>query len=314
MNINNNFTPLAWHQGNIELQSNRASYAYGHIVPLFASATTLIPFQIITATDAVNIANADVRLMTVDGTDAVGSNIASRMGLVLNHVDDMDVDVIIYNGTVMNPALPIGQYYLQLTSGNNVWYSDVVTIVADVSKMTRLTWWDVVDSQFASGIIKYRYTTLEYDPIHGSHIVSVQYKNVMYFMEELGMPEYTVEENGETRDGLFYASKIVSGKKYKMQIAQLSESMCDALRFVHLADNVEVRDGYLRTYYCDSVLVTPEWQTGAVASAAVEITTDTFVKAVGTGYEGESPVPSGDTSIIGDNAVVGVNFFIGLGQ
>ena len=302
MNINNNFTPLAWHQGDIELQSNRATYAYGHIVPLFASAITLIPFQIITATGAVNAANADVRLMTVDGT-VVGSNLWGSMGMTV--VAENGFDVVIYNGTAINPGLPIGQYYLRLTSGNNTWYSDVVTIVADITKFTRLTWWDAVDLQFGAGIIKYRYV---------SGGASVQYKNVMYFMEEIGMPEYTQEEEGETRDGLFYASKIVSGKKYKMQIAQLTEAMCDALRFVHLSDYVEVRDGYLRTYYCDSVLITPEWQTGAVASAAVEITTDTFVKAVGTGYEGDSPVPSGDTSIIGDNAIIGVNFFVGNQQ
>ena len=305
MNINNNFTPLAWHQDDIELQSNRATYAYGHVVPLFASATTLIPFQIITATGAVDTSIVDMRLLTIDGTDAVGENLYNRMRIVKNHIASRDVDVIIYNGTALNPALPIGQYYLTLKSGTQMWYSDVVTIVADITKYTRLTWWDAVDLQFGAGIIKYRYV---------SGGASVQYKNVMYFMEEIGMPEYTQEEEGETRDGLFYASKLISGKKYKMQIAQLTEAMCDALRFVHLSDNVEVRDGYLRTYYCDSVLVTPEWQTGAVASAAVEITTDTFVKAVGTGYEGDSPVPSGDTSIIGDNAIIGVNFFVGNQQ
>lgn len=306
MNINNNFTPLAWHQGNIELQSNRATYAFGHIVPLFASATTLIPFQIITATGAVDTSIVDMRLLTIDGTDAVGENLYGRMRIVKNHIASRDVDVIIYNGTALNPALPIGQYYLTLKSGTQMWYSDVMTIVADATKLTRITWWDEVDLEFNAGIIKYRVIV--------PRVGAEQYKNVMYFMEELGMPEYTQEEEGETRDGLFYASKLISGKKYKMQIAQLTEAMCDALRFVHLSDNVEVRDGYLRTYYCDSVLVTPEWQTGAVASAAVEITTDTFVKAVGTGYEGDSPVPSGDTSVIGDDAVVGVNFFIGINQ
>jgi hypothetical protein len=306
MNINNNFTPLAWHQGNIELQSNRATYAYGHVVPLFASATTLIPFQIITATGAVDTSIVDMRLLTIDGTDAVGENLYGRMRIVKNHIASRDVDVIIYNGTALNPALPIGQYYLTLKSGTQMWYSDVMTIVADATKLTRITWWDEVDLEFNAGIIKYRVIV--------PRVGAEQYKNVMYFMEELGMPEYTQEEEGETRDGLFYASKLISGKKYKMQIAQLTEAMCDALRFVHLSDNVEVRDGYLRTYYCDSVLVTPEWQTGAVASAAVEITTDTFVKAVGTGYEGDSPVPSGDTSVIGDNAIIGVNFFVGNQQ
>ena len=62
MNINNNFTPLAWHRGNIELQSNRATYAFGHIVPLIAHYQTLIPFQIITELNEVNMSSYNVLL------------------------------------------------------------------------------------------------------------------------------------------------------------------------------------------------------------------------------------------------------------
>ena len=309
MNINNNFTPLAWHQGDIELQSNRATYAYGHIVPLFASERQFIPFQIVTAVGAINTGTCDIRLRKIDGTDAVGSNLRTRFGLVKKTVElrpqeiideqttipAVNVDVIIYNGGTMT-ALPIGQYYLTLTSNNVTWYSDVVTIVSDTALKTKVTWWDAADLLFGAGCIVYKYGT-------GN---ATQYKNVMYFAEEIGMPEYTQEEEGETRDGLFYASKLISGKKYKMQIAQASEAMCDAMRFIHLADWVEIWDGYDRHYLCDSVLVTPEWQTGAVASVAVEITTDTFVKSVGKGYITERQM----TGIIGE-AVIGVDFMIG---
>lgn len=308
MNINNNFTPLAWHQDDIELQSNRATYAYGHIVPLFASATQFIPFQIVTAVGAVNTGTCDIRLRKIDGTDAVGSNLRTRFGPVKKQVQlrpaetidgttipAVNVDVVIYNGGTMT-ALPIGQYYLTLTSNNVTWYSDVVTIVSDTALKTKVTWWDAADLLFGAGCIVYKYGT-------GN---ATQYKNVMYFAEEIGMPEYTQEEEGETRDGLFYASKLISGKKYKMQIAQASEAMCDAMRFIHLADWVEIWDGYGRHYLCDSVLVTPEWQTGAVASVAVEITTDTFVKSVGKGYITERQM----TGIIGE-AVIGVDFLIG---
>lgn len=294
MNINNNFTPLAWHQGDIELQSNRASYAFGHIVPLIANSQTLLPFQIITETGAVDINNYVVRLYTPDGV------LVRTVAMTLTKVTLTDYDVIIYNGGVISPTLPLGQYYLVLTSGQNSWYSDVVTIVSNTLTMTRIEWWDEADMVFPAGRIVYRYAS-------GGQ--TVQYKNRMYFLEEIGMPEYTVEEEGDTRDGLFYATKVLSGKKYKMQVAQLTEAMCDALRFVHLADNVTVRDGYGRMYYCDSVLVTPEWQTGAVASASVEIVTDTFVKQVGGGYTGDSPIVEGETSEIGQ-AVVGETFVV----
>lgn len=294
MNINNNFTPLAWHQGDIELQSNRASYAFGHIVPLIANSQTLLPFQIITETGAVDINSYAVQLYTPDGV------LVRTVAMTLTKVSLTDYDVIIYNGGAISPILPLGQYYLVLTSGQNSWYSDVVTIVSNTLTMTRIEWWDEADMVFPAGRIVYRYAS-------GGQ--TVQYKNRMYFYEEIGMPEYTVEEEGDTRDGLFYATKVLSGKKYKMQVAQLTEAMCDALRFVHLADNVQVRDGYGRMYYCDSVLVTPEWQTGAVASASVEIVTDTFVKQVGGGYTGDRPIVEGETSEIGQ-AVVGETFVV----
>ena len=301
MNINNNFTPLAWHKGDIELQSNRATYAFGHIVPLIAHNQTLLPFQIITEVNAVNMASYNVALYNLDGTVKVANT-----GLSLTKAGNFGtVDVIIYNGESLATPLPMGQYYLVLTSTvdnvTNTWYSDVVTIVSNTLTMTCIEWWDEADMVFPAGCIVYKYASAGQ---------SVQYKNRMYFLEEIGMPEYTVEEEGDTRDGLFYASKVLSGKKYKMNIAQLTEAMCDALRFVHLADNVTVRDGYGRMYYCDSVLVTPEWQTGAVASASVEIVTDTFVKQVGGGYVGDSPVIEGATGII-DTAVINETFVIG---
>lgn len=309
MNINNNFTPLAWHQGDIELQSNRASYAYGHIVPLLAHRQTLLPFQIITETDAVDMSNYTVALHNVDGTVRVANTglTLAKVHIVVRPADqqqgtaEVGYDVLIYNGDALNSALPMGQCYLVLTSGQNAWYSDVVTIVSNTLTMTRIEWWDESDMVFPAGRIVYRYAS-------GGQ--TVQYKNRMYFLEEIGMPEYTVEEEGDTRDGLFYATKVLSGKKYKMQVAQLTEAMCDALRFVHLADNVTVKDGYGRMYYCDSVLVTPEWQTGAVASASVEITTDTFVKQVGGGYTGDSPVIEDETGVLGV-AVLGDTFVLG---
>lgn len=304
---------MAWHQGDIELQSNRATYAFGHIVPLIAHRQTLLPFQIITETGAVNMNNYTVALYNVDGTVKVTNTglTLTKVHIVVRAADqqqgvaEIGYDVLIYNGDALDNALPMGQYYLVLTSGTHdwvhTWYSDVVTIVANTLTMTRIEWWDEKDMVFPAGCIVYRY-------ISGGE--TVQYKNRMYFLEEIGMPEYPVEEEGDTRDGLFYAIKMLSGKKYKMQVAQLTEAMCDALRFVHLSDNVQVKDGYGRMYYCDSVLVTPEWQTGAVASASVEITTDTFVKQIGGGYVGDSPVVEGATGIIG-TAVIGDTFVIG---
>lgn len=298
MNINNNFTPLAWHERNIELRSDKASYAFGHVVPLLASKYTLLPFQIIATTGAIDVNSCDIRLRKLDGSDAVGSNLSSRFGLIKETISNSGYDIIIYDGRALSTALPTGQYYLTLTSSGVTWYSDVLTIVSDVSHLTKITWYDIEDLMFGVGCIKYKYTS------SGS---TLQYKNWMYFLEEIGVPEYSVDEEGDTRDGLFYAIKMVSSKKYKMQIAQLTEVMCDALRFVHLSDFVEVTDGYGRVYNCDSVLVTPEWSVGgAVAHASIEITAETFVKQLGGGYITDQI----HTGVIGQG-IIGSTFVIG---
>lgn len=205
MNINNNFTPLAWHKGNVELQSNRATYAFGHVVPLMVHSQTVLPFQIVTEHDEVDLSDYTVGLYNVDGSVKVPD-----VGLSLVKKTYDDVDVLIYNGDALQTPLPIGQYYFVLSSTDSrvapVWYSDVVTVVNNVLGMTSMEWWDEYDLKFNAGVIAYKY-------VSGGQ--SVQYKNRMYFVEEIGMPEYTVEEEGDTRDGLFYASRVLSGKNIR---------------------------------------------------------------------------------------------------
>lgn len=296
MNINNNFTPIPWHLNNIQLQSHRATYAFGHIVPLYADKSTLLPFQIITQPGQVSPSDATIHLRRPDGSLAVETNLWPLMAPII--LSDSDRDIIIYNATPISPSLPIGQYYLTLASGGSTWYSDIITIMPDTKHLTEISWWCDTNMKFRDGVIVYQHT---------DNNTPISYRNRMYFAEEIGMPEYTVEEEGETRNGLFYASKIISGKKYMLTVAQCSEAMCDSMRFIHLADHVVVRDGYNRSYQCDSILVTPQWISGGVvASASIEITTDTFVKSVGSGYTIASQQYSSiiGESIVGDTAII----------
>ena len=60
------------------------------------------------------------------------------------------------------------------------------------------------------------------------------------------------------------------------------EYLCDAMRFVRMADEIKVTDKYGRTYLCDQFLMTPKWQDqGNLASVEAEFQTDTVAKAIG---------------------------------
>ena len=107
------------------------------------------------------------------------------------------------------------------------------------------------------------------------------FHNVVYLATELGKPDYEFEETGESRDGWFFPEKMISEKSYKFQF-MAPEYLCDAMRFVRMADEIKVTDKYGRTYLCDQFLMTPKWQDqGNLASVEAEFQTDTVAKAIG---------------------------------
>lgn len=269
MITNNNISPLPWYT-DIAEQNHRLSYSYGEVYPLFTLANTLLPFQIIREHRANSIQY--VRLYKKDGT-LVG-DLLSRMtsaGLTIKSFTDYGYDVIVFGGglPVMDSQLS-GQYYAVMNDGVQTWYSEVWTVVQDVSPYLKIEWYDLEDFIFDGGRICY---------------ASAGYKNMLYFATEIGKPEYTFNEEGETRDGFFFPEKQLSEKTYKAQV-MAPEYICDVMRFIRMADIVTIRDKYGREYHCDTFLITPKWETqGNLASVEIEFETDTVAKKIGLGYK-----------------------------
>ena len=112
----------------------------------------------------------------------------------------------------------------------------------------------------------------------------VQYKNTLWLATQLGKPEYEYEEEGEKRDGYFFPEKILSQKKYKFTILA-TEYLCDVMRFIRLADVVQIRDQWGNVFLADTFLMTPDWkEQGDLASVEMEFTCDTVAKKIGRGY------------------------------
>lgn len=265
---NNNISVLPWYT-SIEQQNHRKSYAYGTIYPLFTPKRTLLPFQIMRNTSSRNITRAQL----YDKNGVLFADITTALketGLQIVPFASLGYDVIVYPSLLPFAIdTPDGIYYARMTDGVNVWYSEMFTIVGDLSGYLKIEWYDVENFVFDAGQIVYQ---------------NPKFHNVLYLCTELGKPEYTFEEEGETRDGYFFPEKQISEKTYRC-MALAPEYLCDVMRFIRMSDKVFVTDKYGRQYDCDTFLITPKWQTqGGLASVEIEFETATVAKKIGRGY------------------------------
>ncbi len=272
---NNNLSVLPWYT-SIDQQNHRKSYAYGTIYPLFTPANTMLPFQIMRPTRSNAVSS--VRLYHKDGTLVANiTQYAKDTGLQIVRFSALGYDVIVYPGILPMPLNQLdGIYYAVLSDNVQTWYSEMFTVVQDVSGYLKIQWYDKENAVFDAGTIVYQ---------------NPQFKNVLYLCTELGKPEYKFEEEGEDRDGYFFPEKQISEKTYRA-ICLAPEYLCDVMRLIRMADYVNVTDKYGRTYDCDTFLITPKWQTqGDLASVEIEFETATVVKKIGRGY---IPTTAGD--------------------
>lgn len=265
---NNNISVLPFYT-SIDEQNHRKSYAYGKIYPLFAPADILLPFQIIRNTRANDVTSVVLYEKTGKQVADITTNM-KETGLQIVRFQSLRYDVILYPSILPMPLNQLdGIYYMTLSDGVQTWYSEMFTVVQDVSAYLKIQWWDVENLVFDAGQIVY---------------TEPNYKNTLYLCTELGKPEYEFEEDGEERDGYFFPEKQISVKTYKCTILA-PEYLCDVMRFIRMADYIHITDKYGREYDCDTFLITPKWETqGDLASVEIEFKTNTVVKKIGRGY------------------------------
>lgn len=274
MTNNNNISVLPFYT-NINEQNHRKSYAYGEVYPLFCQAGLLLPFQIQRAHRDNTI--TQVTLYRKDGTFVTNLQFSMmEAGLTIVPFTALGYDIILFPAIFPISSIVMfdGQHYLTLTDGVETWYSEVFTIVQDMSPYLKIEWYNDENLVFDGGQFVFN---------------NPRFHNYLYFATEVGKPEYTFEEEGESRDGFFFPEKQLSEKRYKCTILA-PEYLCDVMRLIRMCDHVRVTDKYGRIYDCDTFLITPDWQEqGDLASVEIEFETDTVVKKIGRGYT----VPSG---------------------
>ena len=181
-------------------------------------------------------------------------------------------DILVYPGTLLITTLrnlPEGRYYIRaIINQTETFYSEVFTIVNDVSSYLKITWWDIDDFVMDAGTIVYK---------------NLAFKNILYLCTDIGKPEYIFEEEGETRDGYFFPVKQISEKRYRFSFLA-SEYLLDVMRFIRMADFAEI-EYHGQKYSLDTFLITPDWEdNGDIASVQAEFDTATVAKKIGLGY------------------------------
>lgn len=265
---NNNLSVLPWYD-SIERQNARKWWVYNKVYPLFTPAGFMLPFQIMREHRINEIVS--FRIYKRDNS-LVGdfTQVMKETGLkVVNPIGAREIDVIVYSGLLSAfTKFANGQYYAVMSDGVQTWYSEMFTIVNDISGYLKLEWWDVDDFYMDEGVIIYK---------------SPLFRNKLYLCADIAKPEYIFEEDGETRDGYFFPAKQISEKRYHFTFLA-SEYLLDVMRFVRMADYAQITKNE-QVYKLDTFLITPEWEdNGDVASVDAEFDTATVAKKIGRGF------------------------------
>lgn len=206
--------------------------AYQNLMPV----NKLIPHSFSTAgtlTSAI--------LTSLDGSET--SNITAQYSSVAK-----TGYTVYYNlGTTAIAGLVNKEFYIIYTISGQTYFSDVVTFCPDVSECLSIEWFHLPNT----GSFVYSYDSSSPETANGSYEYDTFGFHKFYFHPDviLGMPEYPVEENLETRISKTFPITQISYKLWKFK-ALLPEYVLDCLRLVRLHSNIVVN------LYDDTLTVT----------------------------------------------------------
>ena len=257
----NNFQVLPFYD-SIEKQNHRKPYAFGQVYPLIASTKSLLPFRLTVESFADRQGLGTLKNAVV--------NYLSGVRITLDYADFVD-NLILSDGPLSDQqcltwsapvtlSLQKGFAYLELKDlDGTLYFSEVFCLTDDLSRYVKLDWWDN-DSEGNP------------DFIHTLYIDTI-----------VGKPKYELDEEGTDRDGYFFVEKQISKKIHRFSFVA-PEYLCDALRVVPMADNIQITFNG-DTYNCDRIVIEPEWEEqGDLAAVDVELTIGTVVKKIAAGW------------------------------
>ena len=262
MLVNNNISPLPFYD-DISKQNHRKAYAFGNVYPLIVPKA-LVPFQVVlpsgTAIDWVRLYNFNTGYYIDIGPSLIEN------GLRLKNIDN----ILILEYNALFPIKELSQegfHYLQIFIHDfGSIYSDVFSIVNDISKYLCLQYTNSYNFKFKNGLVDF----------------SDNFVFKCYLDTKIGRPEYSFEEEATERMGYSYIESQVSKKTYKFTFLA-PEYLCDALRIVRMCESRHITVGN-EEYEPITFSINPEWQDqGDLASVECEFDTDNIIANIG-GY------------------------------
>lgn len=237
-------------------------YGFGYVFPLICPSDKLLPFQIITPIYVSPTVVKTIVKVNEDGTETESAITFTASGTTITS----NYAIFHYNGDTLGTQLTEGRYYLKITIEGVTYYSEVFTVVgSDMSNYLKLEWWDTDTMLFDGGAIWYN---------------SDNFKNTLYLPTTVGKPTYQFEEEGEERNGYFFAEKQISKKQYAFQFLA-PEYLCDALRFLRMHENIQVTENGI-VYQINQIETNVEWQEqGNLASVTATFQCATVAKVIG---------------------------------
>lgn len=267
-----------------KLQDRNLPYAFGEYYPLYVSNTRFINFvHKFEGTEISPASFDDLIVYLIPSNEKINWNrIDLHDEVPINSIligTGEDTGIWFYNIGTTTFDLPIGQYYLLIFDNSArhkypVAYSDVFSVVSDMTPYIRIEWWN--DEDMIIGGKKWKA-----DISSWVHSTGVKLHREIYLATNVGKPDYEFEEEVEQREGWAFPIKQVSYKRYKFKFAA-TEPMLDALRIIRMSDYVKIYDGLGNEWDCDTFLITPRWtEQGNIAEVDAEFTCDTIAKKIG---------------------------------
>jgi hypothetical protein len=252
---NNNFNILPWYT-SLEKLNSKKWYAFGQTWPLICPNDSILPFQFV-----VPGVITSVSTITLITPDNIVTNTSVQPVIITNEKAGYSVIMVHPGITSLGTTLKIGQYRAQLVIGLDTFYSEMFTVVDNISDYIKLTYWNDENLYYNGGEVNY----------------SNNFKYTMYICSTIGKPEYEFEEELTKRAGYKFLESQTSNKIYKFNFVA-PEFICDAMRLIRLSDYIKLEyDG--DSYNALSFSYEPKWETqGDLASIDVEFDTDAIIQ------------------------------------
>lgn len=252
---NNNFNILPWYT-SLEKLNSKKWYAFGQTWPLICPNDSILPFQFV-----VPGVITSVSTITLITPDNFVTKTSVQPIIIANEKAGYSVIMLHPGITSLGTTLKVGQYRAQLVIGLDTFYSEMFTVVDNISDYIKLTYWNDENLYYNGGEVNY----------------SNNFKYTMYICSTIGKPEYEFEEELTKRAGYKFLESQTSNKIYKFNFVA-PEFICDAMRLIRLSDYIKLEyDG--DSYNALSFSYEPKWETqGDLASVDVEFDTDAIIQ------------------------------------